>query len=145
MKEKGFPYILSDFDIYHYSIPSKGPREAAHFLWKQSKHDIDATPEQRKLISSIHDQEKWFYSRNTRREVKNKLLRLGVFSPRNAEFLLRDLLGDQSAPTNTSEKESLIRLDTYVNAGEDIGPKKIDLFPEDRLGEFFFQCTRPLL
>ena len=65
------------------------------YTWKQSKHDIGATPEQRKLISSIHDQEKRFYSRNTRREVKNKLLRLGIISPRNAEFLLRDLLGDQ--------------------------------------------------
>ena len=32
---------------------------------------------------------------------------------------MRDLLGDYSVPTNASERESLIRLNTYVNAGED--------------------------
>ena len=28
LQEKGFPYILQDFKLYHYSIPSKGPHEA---------------------------------------------------------------------------------------------------------------------
>ena len=51
---------------------------------------------------------------------KNKLLRLGITSPKKAEFVLRDLLGDSSAPTNSSERASLNRLNTFVNAGEDI-------------------------
>ena len=58
LQEKRFPYILQDFKLYHYSIPSKGPREAVHFVWKQCKSDSEATPEQRKMISSIHEQEK---------------------------------------------------------------------------------------
>ena len=61
-----------------------------------------------------------FYTRSTRREVKNKLLRLGITSPKKAEFVLRDLLGDSSAPTNSAERASLNRLNTFVNAGEDI-------------------------
>ena len=33
---------------------------------------------------------------------------------------MRDPLGDYYTPTNASERESLIRLNTYINAGEDI-------------------------
>ena len=59
-------------------------------------------------------------SRSTRREIINKLLRLGIASPKNAEFVLRYLLGDDPAPTNSSQKDILDRLETFVNAGEDI-------------------------
>ena len=51
LKDKGFPFILQDMDIFHYSIPSTGSHRAVHFIWKQNKNDRDGCPEQRKMIS----------------------------------------------------------------------------------------------
>ena len=40
-KDQGFPFILRDMDIFHYSIPSTRPHGAVHFIWKQNKNDGD--------------------------------------------------------------------------------------------------------
>ena len=39
LKEKGIPFNQRSFSVYHYTLPSKGPHEAVHFLRKQSDED----------------------------------------------------------------------------------------------------------
>ena len=122
LKERGIPYIFKDFNIYHYSLPSKGSHEAVHFIWKQPQNEgrPDTTSEQRIMIHEIQNREEKYYNHGTRRELKKKMMMLSVISARNAEFLMREILGDKSAPTNQDERSSLVRLDQFMNTGDDI-------------------------
>ena len=46
---KGFLYLVPNSCIYYFKLPSQGPYNAIHFLWKQPENEND-TPEQLKLI-----------------------------------------------------------------------------------------------
>ena len=92
MKNKGLPTLFQGFHIFHYSLPSKGSHEAVHFIWKQLKEEKGATctPDQLKLIRDIHAGKSKYYSRSTIREVKKKLLRLGMASSAHANLLMKE-------------------------------------------------------
>ena len=55
-----------------------------------------------------------------KKDVKLKLLRLGIVKPHLAKFALKDLLDDESAPDSDSQREILNKLEVYGTAGEDI-------------------------
>ena len=48
------------------------------------------------------------------------MLSLGITSPKNADFVLKDLLRDDSAAMTKDAKELQDRLNIFVNSGEDI-------------------------
>ena len=103
LNEKGLLYIHKHYNVYHFSIPSKGSHEAVNFLWKQSKNEESATPEHRKLIHGMQSKEVRYYNRDTKRELKKQLLMLCVTSSKHVEFLMQDILWDNLAPTNEDQ------------------------------------------
>ena len=104
LKEKGLPYTYKGSDIYLFLIPSKGSHEAVHFIWKQHKNEENATSEQLRLVHDIQSREVFYYNRDTKRELKKKLLLLGVMSSKHADVVMPDILGDNSAPVNEDAK-----------------------------------------
>ena len=52
--------------------------------------------------------------------VKGKLLKLGIVKPHEAEFVIKDLLGDKSASNDKSQRQILERLIAVVACGKDI-------------------------
>ena len=63
-----------------------------------------------RLIQDINNQDERYYNRSTKRELKKKLLLLGVTSAKHAEFIIKNILGDQSAGVNQKEKEEVARV-----------------------------------
>ena len=61
-----------------------------------------------------------FVRKSSRREIKTKLLRLGIVKPSTAEYLIRDLLGDSSAAHDENQLNVLKRLELLNSVGEDI-------------------------
>ena len=118
LKENGLPVLLKNYDLFCYSLPSKGCHASQHFIWKQPPDDSIA--EQQRLIDEIRSSKKVYYSRSTKREIKKKLRRLGVVKPHIAEFLMKNIYGDASAPNDSNQKEVLSRFDAYVSTGDDI-------------------------
>ena len=78
--EKGLPFQLPDFKVFHFKLPSKGPYQAIHFLWKENSADdqISNNPQGLKLVTELKEKAQTFYSRSTKKEVKGKLLKLGI-------------------------------------------------------------------
>ena len=74
-----------------------------------------------------------FYSRSIRWEIK----KLTFKATKNAEFVPQDLLHDDSAPTNSSQKDIHDRLKTFVNAGEDIVDLRMHNSRVPRYDEFW--------
>ena len=68
----------------------------------------------------LKEKSKTFYSRNMKKEVKEKLLKLGIVKPHEAEFVITDFLGDKSASNDESQRQILECLNTVVACGEDI-------------------------
>ena len=54
-----------------------------------------------------------------KKEFKGKLLKLGIVKPREAEFVIKDLLADKSASNDESQRQILERLNTVVACDED--------------------------
>ena len=54
-----------------------------------------------------------------KREIRLKLLKLGIVKPNQATYVIKDLLGDKSAAENENQREVLQRLQTVVSAGEE--------------------------
>ena len=48
------------------------------------------------------------------------LQRIGIVNPYRAEYVIKELLGDASAPVNETSKAILDRFNRYVQLGEDI-------------------------
>ena len=71
------------------------------------------------MIHRIQSKEVRYYNRDTKRELKKQLLMLGVTSSKHTEFLMQDILGDNSAP-NEDQQNSLERLTHFMNSGDDI-------------------------
>ena len=114
----GFPVL--DKDIYYFRLPSQGSHPAVHFVWKGDKSDPNIEEENNRIIVSLREQRKVFYSKASRKLVKEALRRTGVVKPHKAEYVIRNLLGDVSAPINESQANILERLSRYVELGEDI-------------------------
>ena len=53
-----------------------------------------------------------------KKEVKGKLLKLGIVKPHEAEFVIKGLLGDKSASNDESQRQVLKCLNTVVTCGE---------------------------
>ena len=98
---------------------SSGPHRAVHFLWKRSINDTLDCPEQLKLIHELKNESKT-YSRAMKTEIWNKILKLGIVKPCQANFLIKDLLGDQSAASDDSQSNIFHRLKIAIESGEDI-------------------------
>ena len=100
--QEGFPYNLPNCNLFHFKLPSQGPYEAVHFIWKQPNTECDNTPEQFKLLDSLKSC-KTFYTRAMRKEIQFKLKQLGAVKPHVAIFIVKDLLGNQAACSSQNE------------------------------------------
>ena len=118
--QEGFPYNLPNCNLFHLKLPSQDPYEAVHVIWKQSNTECDNTQELLKLLDSLKSSCKTFYIRAMRKEIQFKLKQLGVVKPHIAIFIIKDLLGDQSACSSQNENEILERLNTAISRGKDI-------------------------
>ena len=120
IREIGFPKLIGDFTVYYFRLPSQGPNSSVNFVWKSKKDDKNSEEENTKIVVSLHEKQKRYYSRATRRTVRNILYRIGIKKTQKAEYLLRSLLGDASAPNDENQKGILQRLNQYVSLGEDV-------------------------
>ena len=64
--EKGLPFLLPIFKVFRFKLPSKGPYQAIHFLWKENSADnqISNNSQWLKLIT---EKSQTFNSRNMKR------------------------------------------------------------------------------
>lgn len=118
--EVGFPACDSKHDLYYYRLPSQGPHCAVHFIWKAPKSGINVEDENARLMSSLREKIKVYHTRASRKLVKETLRRIGINKPHKAEFIIRNLLGDASAPECQNQSQILERLNHYIELGEDI-------------------------
>ena len=88
-------------------------------MWKRSVNDTSDCPEQLKLIHELKNESKT-YSRAMKTEIQNKILKLGIVKPCQANFLIKDLLGDQSAASDDGQSNIFRRLKIAIESGEDI-------------------------
>ena len=72
------------------------------------------------LVDELKQGTAKYYTRQDKREIKERLKKIGVIKPHKAEFLIRDLLGDVSKDLNKCQHEILQRLNTFISTGEDI-------------------------
>ena len=75
--DMGLPFQLPNFKIFHFKLPSKGPYQAIHFIWKENVMTIKylITLNGLKLVTELKEKSQTFYSRSIKKEVKEKLLK----------------------------------------------------------------------
>ena len=117
--KKGFPHRFPKSSIYYFNLPSPGQHKAVHVLWKQPQKE-DSTPQQMKLVENLLNISKSFYSRAMRKEIQQKLKRLGLVKAHQAVFIMEDHLGDDSANNSENQCAVLHKFDIAVSCGEDI-------------------------
>ena len=96
-----------------------GPHQAVHFLWNQpvgSGHD----QENFKLVSSLRKKKKKIYAKSTRKDIKQKLKKLGITKAYQANYILWDILGDVACLQNESDEMRLEKVRTLVELDEDV-------------------------
>ena len=118
--EKVLSFNLKGYSVSYCRLPSSGPHAAVHFLWKRSINDTLNCSEQLKLIHELKNESKTYYSRAMKTEIWNKILKLGIVKPCQANFLIKCLLGDQSAASDDSQSNIFQRLNKAIEFGEDI-------------------------
>ena len=120
--EKGLPFQLPDFKVFHFKLPSKGTYQTIHFLWKENSADdqISNNSQLLKLVTEFKEKSHTFYSRNRKKGVKGKLLKLGIDKPHEAEFVIKDLFRDKSASNDECQRQILECLNKADACGEDI-------------------------
>ena len=118
--KKGFPYRFPKSSIYYFKLPSEGPHKAVHILWKQPQNK-DSTPQQMKLVEKLCNNSKSFYSRAMRKEIQHKLKCLALVKAHQAVFVIKDILGSDSANNSENQCAVLHRLEVAVSCEEDIG------------------------
>ena len=112
MREKRLSYKLKVYySISYYRLPSSGPHPAVHFLWKRSISDNLDCAEQLKLIHELKNQSK--HTILEQWKLKSEI-KLGIVKPCQANFLIKGLLGDQSAASDD------IQSNIFYESGEDI-------------------------
>ena len=91
-----FPKIDNGYKIYHFRLPSQGPRPAVNFIWKGKKDDHISEEENTKIVVSLCGKQKLFYSRASKRTVKETLHRIGTTKPHRSvcEFGREEVIGD---------------------------------------------------
>ena len=102
------------FIIFGY-LSQGPPRPSVNFIWKGEKDDPSNEEENTKIVIFLRGKEKLFYSRASKREVKQTLHRIEITKPYKAEYLLCTLLGDASAPNDLNQAVILQRVDQYVS------------------------------
>ena len=108
MMGKGLPVKVKGYSISYYRLLSSGPHPAVHFLWKRSISDALDYPEQLKLIYELKNESKTYYSRAVKTEIQNKIVKLGIVKPFQANFSIKHLLEDQSAASDDSQSKIFI-------------------------------------
>ena len=73
-----------------------------------------------RLVEEIDNNSKSFYSRAMQKEIQHKLKGLGLVKAHQAVFVIKDLLGNDSANNLENLCAVLHRLDIAVSCGEDI-------------------------
>ena len=106
----GFPKIDNGYKIYHFRLPLQGPRPVVNFIWKGKKDDHISEEENTKIVVSLRGKQKLFYSRASKRTVKETLHRIGITKPHRAEYLLQTQIGDASAPNDQNQAAILERV-----------------------------------
>ena len=116
--DDGFPVIHKD--VYYFRLSSQGPHPAVHFIWKAVKDDANVEKENTKLVVHLREKRKSFYSRASKNIIKNMLHRIGIVKPYKAEYIIKTLLGDASAPVNDTAASISARFNRNIQLGEDI-------------------------
>ena len=49
----GVPFKIKDATLFHFKLPSQGPHQALHFIWKQPLHDEPHNEHHTKLICEL--------------------------------------------------------------------------------------------
>ena len=117
LKTEGLPYIIEN-DLHIFTLPFMGPHQAVHFLWNQpvgSGHD----QENFKLVSSPRKKRNNI-SKKHRKDMKQKLEKLGITKAYQANYILRDILGDVAYLQNESDEMRLEKVRTLVELDEDV-------------------------
>ena len=104
MIERGLPFQLKEYSISYYELPSVASHSPVHFLWKKSINDSADCPEQLKTIHDLKNKSKTYYSRMMKHKVRKKILRLGIVKPCQANFIIKDLLGDKQWPLMNAKR-----------------------------------------
>ena len=73
-----------------------------------------------KLVEELLNNRKSFYSRAMLKEIQHKLKRLRLAKAHQAVFIIKDLLGNDSANNSENQCAVLHRLDIAVSCGEDM-------------------------
>ena len=118
LKIEGFPFH-SEGDVHMYTLPSTGPHHAIHFIWKQpigSGNDAESN----KLVCGLREKKKNIYTRLTRKFLKEALKKIGVTKGHNANYIIKDLLGDEAALKDESDEKSLEKVRSLVELAEDV-------------------------
>ena len=105
--QKGVPFHLENSDLFYFKLFSQSCHRADHFLWKQPKNE-NSTPQQLQLIEQLRSCKKTFHVRATRREIKSKLKYLGMIKAHHAVYVIKDILGNDSAASSQTEAEVLM-------------------------------------
>ena len=106
-------------DLHMFTLPSAGPHQAVHFIWKQPEsrgHDS----ENLRLITNLRERKKNIYSKSSRKLVKQRLKNLGITKAYQANYILRDLIGDEASLQNESDEAKLEKVRCLVDLGEDV-------------------------
>ena len=103
VREVGIPTICGNYTIYYFRLPSQGPHPSVNFIWKGEKDDPSSQEETLKLFISLRGKQELVYSRASKKAVKQTLHTIGITKLHKAEYLLRTLLGDASAPNDLNQ------------------------------------------
>ena len=116
--DEGLPFNFSEFSIYRFKLPSSGSHPAVHFLWKQLVADTSCSAAQLKLIHDLKSQLKIYYIRAMKTHIPKIILKIGIAKHYQANFIIKELLGDESSVDDECEKDVLDRLNIAVESGE---------------------------
>ena len=95
--DEGLPFNFSEFSIYHLKLSFSGPHPAVHFLWKQPVADTSCSTAQLKLIHNLKSQSKTYYTCTMKIQIGKTILKIGIIKHFQVNFIIKDLLGDESA------------------------------------------------
>ena len=109
-----------DKKLFYFCLPSQGPHPAIHFIWKADTNDVNIERENTKLVVTLRAKKKTCYNQASKRIIKKMLHRIGVVKSHKAEFIIKPLLGDASAPVTENQAAILDRFNRYVQLGDDI-------------------------
>ena len=117
LKSEGFPFECP-FKLRHYRLAARGCKTAVHFLWKEQKDDPDVDAKNRLVVDQIRRGMSVILRRADKKAIKEKLARIGVIKSSTAELIMRYVMGDDSAPFQSSQRALIERFDTANSLGK---------------------------